>query len=133
MSTSLIRAAVAQVQQRAKKATETVLGNTELPKPQRRLLVLSGLIDPTCAVCVHFDLEVGQAAMKGFEAFAGAAGHLSPEQMARADDAGRGEAEWDITGPKLPAGHTQTRWSDYGACQRHNEIVHKGSSCKEYT
>lgn len=117
---------------RARAFTKAVVGTSPLPKPKRRLLILNGLLEPVCEVCVHFDYEMGQASFAQHEAFMGAAKHLTPEQMGVAGAAGRGEHDWDITGPKLPSDRAVTRWEDYGACQLHREGVHKASSCREY-
>lgn len=117
---------------RAKELTTAVVGKSEMAVPKRRLLVLSGLLDPTCEVCNHFDLKGGQEAMAQFEAFMGATRSLTPEQMGRVDDAGRGDADWDVKGPVLPASNPVTRWDDYGACGLQNIGIHKGASCKDY-
>lgn len=123
---------LALMRRRLRAFTTKVFGSTPMSTPKRRLLVLGGVLEPSCAACKHFDLAAGQAAFKLHEAFFSAAQHLTPEQMGVADKAGRGEHEWDAAGPKQPAGRVVTRWSDYGACQLKGEGVHKDYSCKEY-
>lgn len=118
---------------KARVLTTLVVGSAPIAVPKRRLLILTGLLEPTCEACKHWDYELGQESMKQFEAFQEATKYLSPEQIGVADEAAKGEHPWDITGPQMPAGKRITRWQDYGACQLHREGTHKGSSCKDYT
>jgi len=117
---------------KVQQTTASLLGATKISPSKRRLVVMGGLLAPTCEACIFFDHELGQEAMAKFDAFFNAAKHLTPEQMAKTDAAVRGEVDWDEQGPKLDPKLAVTRWEEYGACKFHNEGVHKGHTCKDY-
>ena len=100
----------------------------------RRLQVLDE--GPMCDNCAHFDLEEGQAQMQQHRAFAQVSQLVSPAMMsqeAKVDNFGNllvdGDGVLEKTEPSVPH---KTKWSDFGACMKHNEARWKGDKCGEY-
>lgn len=106
-------------------------GDEAAPRPEshRRLPVLI-----ECATCAHFDLEEGQAYMRQYPAFLGAASVRSPAQMSSKAllDVHGNVTGWQGTGPDGKVTPLKAKWADFGACAVHQEGRYRHDVCSSY-
>jgi hypothetical protein len=85
--------------------------------------------DLQCATCAHWNQEEGQAIMRKFPAFAGAAEYVTPAEMAHGYVY---DEEGVRTGLAAPKELHAMRWEDFGACHECMELRHRTDSCDLY-
>lgn len=87
-----------------------------------------------CGTCQHFDLEEGQAFMRQYPAFMGAAAVRSPAQMSEKAvlDAHGNVVGWNKDGPGGKVTPLKAKWDDFGACQLLSEGRYKHDVCASY-
>lgn len=76
-------------------------------------------VTPKCDNCKHFDLEAGRATMEQWPAFALATRYRTPAQMY--NNADHPDA--------IPV---TAKWTDFGACDAHNEVRFAGDVCAKF-
>ena len=97
-----------------------------------------------CANCKSFNLKDGQEALAAHPAFAAAAAVLSPDQMGRSnvpsleqlkaegctDEEAATKREAAIASQPAPV---SARWSEIGACNKHNQGRWTGDKCEDWS
>lgn len=109
-----------------------------------RLLAIVSQAKRKCGNCKHFDLAAGQAALKEWPAFMGAAAVLAPDRMGRPrvptveqlieegntpEEAKLKHAE--AKDAQLP--ETNVGWDEIGSCAKHSQGRAMTDSCKDWT
>jgi len=93
--------------------------------------------EPACQNCEHFDLEEGQAQLRQHRAFAQVTEIVSPAMMsqeAKLDDAGNLLVDDDGVVEKTePAVPHKTKWSEFGACMKHQEARWQRDKCDDHS
>lgn len=82
-----------------------------------------------CDTCEHWNQEEGQAIMRKFPAFAGAAEYVTPAEMAHGYTY---DEEGVRTGLAAPKKFQTMRWEDFGACHECMELRHRTDGCDLY-
>ena len=73
----------------------------------------------TCANCVHFDVEEGQAAMVQNPAFVKATQYVSPAKMFNREG-------------KPAVVPNKAKWKDFGACMLDEQVRYNGDGCDRF-
>lgn len=100
------------------------------------LTVLNRPVEPKCTNCAHFDLEEGQAQFRLHRAFTQVTEIVTPAMMsqeAKLDDLGNlivdNDGVLEKTAPAVPH---KTKWSEFGACMKHQEARWEQDVCDEH-